>query len=321
MSAVKPDTTGLEVSRSAEFTIQLWQYLNRATRTGRSQPAGRRRSNTRSCLHERRSQPSFMLGVWASNSAFRRSSRREECASPVIPSLAALAWAEPRRRRYWESDFINALTIVQRGWATPADMVGSWAGAMGHTQWMPKVWLHVGIDYDGDGKISPYGPPDDALAATARYFVERGKYQRSEHWGCEVRLAAHAASGHSRTYAEWQKLGVVRRRRAVPAVEREGEALGAGARRSCAFTAHWPELHRGQELDTIHDFRSHSSTSATAASAASRSVQQFPGSERAPTLARTKCKSAPAHRARLRHRRRRRPYRHRHRDRRAQLSA
>ena len=56
-------------------------------------------------------------------------------------------------------------------------MNGSWAGAMGHTQWMPEVWLHLGVDYDHDGKISPFGRPDDALATTARYFVERGNYR------------------------------------------------------------------------------------------------------------------------------------------------
>ena len=76
---------------------------------------------------------------------------------------------------------INALTIIQRGWSTLEEMGGSWAGAMGHTQWMPEVWLHMGIDYNGDGKISPYAPPDDALATTARYFVEPGSYRRGEH--------------------------------------------------------------------------------------------------------------------------------------------
>ena len=49
---------------------------------------------------------------------------------------------------------------------------------MGHTQWMPEVWLNVGIDYDGDGKMSPFGKPDDALGSTAKYLVNRGKYRR-----------------------------------------------------------------------------------------------------------------------------------------------
>jgi len=49
-------------------------------------------------------------------------------------------------------------------------MIGSWAGAMGHTQWMPEVWLHMGVDFDHDGRINPFGKPDDALAGTARYL-------------------------------------------------------------------------------------------------------------------------------------------------------
>jgi hypothetical protein len=80
---------------------------------------------------------------------------------------------------------------------------------MGHTQWMPEVWLNVGMDYDGDGKISPFGKPDDALGSTARYLVNRGKYHPGEHWGYEVRASAASSSG-SRTYAAWSSAGVVR---------------------------------------------------------------------------------------------------------------
>ena len=79
-------------------------------------------------------------------------------------------------------------------------MKGSWAGAMGHTQWMPEVWLNVGVDYDSDGRISPFGKPDDALAGTARYLVQRGKYRRGEHWGHEVRLARGGASSETRAH-------------------------------------------------------------------------------------------------------------------------
>jgi hypothetical protein len=80
---------------------------------------------------------------------------------------------------------------------------------MGHTQWMPEVWLNVGFDYDHDGKVSPFGKPDDALGSTARYLVDRGKYHRGEHWGHEVR-APGGSSSHSRSYAAWVKAGVTR---------------------------------------------------------------------------------------------------------------
>ena len=88
-------------------------------------------------------------------------------------------------------------------------MRGSWAGAMGHTQWMPEVWLNVGMDYDKDGRVSPFGKPDDALGSSARYLVNRGKYHRGEHWGYEVRARGAAASGN-RTYAAWASAGVTR---------------------------------------------------------------------------------------------------------------
>ena len=111
---------------------------------------------------------------------------------PVIPALAALAWGEPRRRAYWEQELLNALVIIDRGWSTPEEMRGSWAGAMGHTQWMPEVWLNVGLDYDRDGRVTPFGKPDDAFAGTAQYLVKRGKYRAGEHWGYEVRGVAGA---------------------------------------------------------------------------------------------------------------------------------
>jgi len=128
---------------------------------------------------------------------------------PVIPALAALAWGEPRRRSYWEKELLNALVIVERGWATPQEMRGSWAGAMGHTQWMPEVWLNLGVDYDGDGRVNPFGRPDDALAGAARYLLQRGRYRRNEHWGYEVRVPA-GLSGGDRSYAAWQSAGVTR---------------------------------------------------------------------------------------------------------------
>jgi hypothetical protein len=73
---------------------------------------------------------------------------------------------------------------------------------------MPEVWLHLGIDYDGDGKVSPFGRPDDALASTAKYLLERGNYRAGEHWGYEVRADRAAKGSHS--YAAWTAAGAVR---------------------------------------------------------------------------------------------------------------
>jgi len=69
----------------------------------------------------------------------------------------------------------------------------------------------MGLDYDGDGRISPFGRPDDALASTARYLAQRGKYRRGEHWGYEVRLpSGNRLAQKSRTYAAWRAAGVTR---------------------------------------------------------------------------------------------------------------
>ena len=215
MRGVQPDMTGVNAIRDQpEFNQQLWQYLNRAASDWRIE-AGKVKAKEYASLLARIErdfgvEASFMLGVWGIESAFGDPLVERNHMRPVIPSLATLAWAEPRRRSYWENELINALTIIQRGWSTPEEMVGSWAGAMGHTQWMPEVWLHLGVDYNGDGKISPYGPPDDALATTARYFVERGNYRRGEHWGYEVRMKRPISGTASRSYANWQALGVAR---------------------------------------------------------------------------------------------------------------
>ena len=215
MRAIAPDTTGLEAIRNQpEFSLQLWQYLNRVTSDWKI-AAGKEKATQYAPLLSRIErdfgvEPAVMLGVWGIESAFGDPVVAKNHMRPVIPSLATLAWGEPRRRAYWQQELINALTIIQRGWSTPEEMVGSWAGAMGHTQWMPEVWLHMGIDYDGDGKISPYGAPDDALATTARFFVERGNYRRGEHWGYEVRMPGSHIGGASRSYAAWQALGVTR---------------------------------------------------------------------------------------------------------------
>jgi lytic murein transglycosylase len=215
MRGLEPDMTGVNAIRNQpEFNQQLWQYLNRAVSDWRIE-AGKIKAKDYAPLLARIArdfgvEPSFMLGVWGIESAFGDPVVERNHMRPIIPSLATLAWAEPRRRAYWEGELINALMIIQRGWSTPEEMVGSWAGAMGHTQWMPEVWLHLGIDYNGDGKISPYGPPDDALATTARYFVERGNYRRGEHWGYEVRMRRPISATRSRSYANWQSLGVTR---------------------------------------------------------------------------------------------------------------
>ena len=180
-----------EIGNQPEFKEELWQYINRRVSDWRV-IHGREALRKNEALFVRIEQDfgverGTLLALWGVESAYGDPLVQQNHMRPVFPALAALAWNEPRRRTYWEAELINALRIVDRGWSTPEEMRGSWAGAMGHTQWMPEVWLNVGIDYDHDGRVSPFGRPDDALGSTARYLVDRGKYHRGEHWGYEVR--------------------------------------------------------------------------------------------------------------------------------------
>jgi lytic murein transglycosylase len=216
MGRIEPDMTVFkEMQSQPEFTEETWQYINRRVSDWRI-IHGKIALKSNEALFARIERDfgverGTLLALWGVESAFGDPQVQQNHMRPVFPSLAALAWNAPRRKPYWESELINALRIVDKGWSTPEQMRGSWAGAMGHTQWMPEVWLNVGTDYDGDGKISPFGRPDDALGSTAKYLVDRGKYRRGEHWGYEVRASgAGNGSRGSRTYAAWAGAGVTR---------------------------------------------------------------------------------------------------------------
>jgi membrane-bound lytic murein transglycosylase B len=288
MGGLRPDTTGLEAIRAQpEFTEQLWQYLNRRVSDWRV-ITGKQKAKEYDALLTRIERDfgverGLMLAVWGIESSYGDPVVQERYMRPVIPSLATLAWAEPHRRPYWEEELINALTIGQNGWSTPGEMKGSWAGAMGHTQWMPEVWLHLGLDYDHDGRISPFGPPDDALATTARFFVERGQYRRGEHWGYEVRMTGHSGHG-ARSYAEWQKLGVVRA---------DGDAFPQDHAKARPWipVPGGPAFLLGANFSAVHAYNPSMSYTLALVHLSDRIMgggdfaQKFPGGERAPTLA------------------------------------
>jgi lytic murein transglycosylase len=213
MGRIEPDMSVFKQMRNQpEFHEKTWQYINRRVSDWRI-TAGKEALRKNEALfarieHDFGVERGTLLALWGVESAFGDPLVQKNHMRPVFPALAALAWNEPRRRAYWETELVNALRIVNKGWSAPEEMRGSWAGAMGHTQWMPEVWLNVGIDYDRDGRVSPFGKPDDALGSTARYLINRGKYHRGEHWGYEVR-APGGASGN-RSYAAWSAAGVHR---------------------------------------------------------------------------------------------------------------
>ncbi|HTT47810.1 MAG TPA: lytic murein transglycosylase [Pseudolabrys sp.] len=287
MDAVTPDSSVLaEYRAQPEFTEQVWQYINRRCSDWRV-ITGKERAKEYADLLARIEKDygvdrTIMLGLWGMESSFGDVIVNPKYMRPVIPALAALAWGEPRRRAYWEAELINALTIVDRGWAQPAQMIGSWAGAMGHTQWMPEVWLHMGVDYDGNGRITPFGRPDDSLAGTAHFLVERGHYRRGEAWGCEVRLGGRKPGGW-RSYEQWHALGINRA---------DGKAFARPGDRAKLWVPvpGGPAFLVGQNFYAVHSYNP--STSYTLALCHLGDlirgdppfVQQFPGGERVPTI-------------------------------------
>ena len=150
-----------------------------------------------------------VLSVWGMESNFGK--RRGSV--PLISTLATLAY-EGRRGRFFEEQLIAALKILQRGDTTPQNMTGSWAGAMGHTQFIPTSYAAYAVDFTGDGRRDIWSDdPSDALASTAAYLAKSG-WTRGQPWGVEVRLPAgfdysQSARAVKMSPAAWAAQGVV----------------------------------------------------------------------------------------------------------------
>lgn len=131
---------------------------------------------------------------------------------PVVSALATLAY-DGRRGDFFESQLTAALRILANGDVSARGMTGSWAGAMGHTQFIPTSYLAFAVDFTGDGRRDIWGEdPTDALASTAAYLAKNG-WQHGLPWGGEVRLPAGfdpglLGRGKGRSAAEWQAMGV-----------------------------------------------------------------------------------------------------------------
>ena len=133
----------------------------------------------------------------------------------VIQALATLAY-KGRRTKFGRRQLISALKILQRGDTTPDRMFGSWAGAMGQTQFIPTTYMGNAVDYDGDGKRDIWDTLPDALGSTANY-LKRSKWQLGKTWGYEIDLpkrfnTRRASLKVVKSIAQWQKLGIKRSR-------------------------------------------------------------------------------------------------------------
>ena len=211
-AGVQPDPAVISADRSQpEFTKPVWEYLESAVsplrvRNGKSlliQQAGLLAS-----LEARYGiEPARLVAFWGMESNYGNNMGNKG----VIRSLATLAY-EGRRPDFAQDQLIAALGILQHGDVTADRMIGSWAGAMGQTQFIPTTYDQYAVDFDGDGRRDIWGSTADALASTANYLKASG-WQDGKPWGYEVRVPANfdyslADMGVRKSLAEWNALGI-----------------------------------------------------------------------------------------------------------------
>jgi lytic murein transglycosylase len=150
-----------------------------------------------------------IVAVWGVESDFGRAIGKR----PLVQSLATLS-CYGRRQAYFRGEFTATLEILQRGDVDPAHLTGSWAGAFGHTQFMPSTFLRSAVDLDGDGKRDVVDSVADALGSTANYLKKAG-WVSGLTWGYEVRLPAGFNAGlagrtRKKPVESWAAMGVKR---------------------------------------------------------------------------------------------------------------
>ncbi|MFN4156826.1 MAG: lytic murein transglycosylase [Gemmobacter sp.] len=195
-----------------EFTRTVWDYLDRAVSEERI-AAGRTALQRHAALFDRIEaqygvEREVVAALWGLESAY--GTFRGDV--PTLEALATLAY-DGRRAAFFEGELIAALRILQDGHTTPDRMRGSWAGAMGHTQFMPTSFLALAVDFTGNGRRDVWGDdPADALASAAAYLAHHG-WTKGMPWGAEVRLPEGFDFGETgervvRPVADWRSAGV-----------------------------------------------------------------------------------------------------------------
>nr|WP_233587195.1 lytic murein transglycosylase [Pseudorhodobacter sp. E13] len=198
----------------SEFTKTIWDYLDTATSDARvenGKAALAKHRRVLQAIEDRYGvEKEIVAAIWGLESAygtFRGS-------VPTIQSLATLAY-DGRRAAFFEGELLAALKILQSGDTTAPRMQGSWAGAMGHTQFMPSSYLAYAVDFDGDGKRNIWeDDPTDALASTASYLAGFG-WTKGALWGMEITLPQgfdydQTSERVKKPVADWQAMGVRR---------------------------------------------------------------------------------------------------------------
>lgn len=209
---VKPLDWIIKLDQSQpEFKKTLPEYLAGAVTTKRVKK-GRQLLSENSVIFTKilksyQVQPRFLLALWGIETNFGIHTGKV----PVIDALVTLAY-DGRRSKYFRSELLAALKILDQGHINYERMKGSWAGAMGQVQFMPSSFLRYGVDGNGDGRIDLWNTREDYLSSAANYLAKSG-WDKNYTWGREVIFpkkipADYFGLKRQQSLSEWQKLGV-----------------------------------------------------------------------------------------------------------------
>ncbi len=209
---LKPIPRVIELDKKQpEFTQTFWRYLDARVTENRIE-RGRALLKTHKKLFDTIEmrygvQPRFLVAFWGLETNFG-----DYLGSfPVIGSLATLAY-DPRRSDFFRSELLAALSIIDNGHISAANMLGSWAGAMGQPQFMPSTFVRFAVDADGDGRQDIWHSLPDVFASAANFLSQSG-WQGDKTWGREVKIPSDfdldlAGLEVEKSLAAWQILGI-----------------------------------------------------------------------------------------------------------------
>lgn len=196
-----------------EFSTSIWDYLSGLVDEERVELGKQKLAQHRDVLN-RASQvygvpPETIVAVWGVESNFGDISGKY----PLLQALGTLS-CEGRRQSYFRTEFFATMRILQRGDLTEDQLKGSWAGAFGHTQFMPSTYERLAVDFDGDGRRDLVSSTADALASTAN-FLNKAGWQTGMPWGFEVKVPqGMSIDGEGRrskkALSSWSARGVTR---------------------------------------------------------------------------------------------------------------
>ena len=209
-----PDYSVIEkLNYQPEFSTPIWDYLSGLVDEERVQLGQQKLAQHREVLNRVAAAygvpAETVVAVWGVESNFGQISG----SYPLLQALGTLS-CEGRRQSFFRGEFFTTMRILQRGDLTEQQMKGSWAGAFGHTQFMPSTYEELAVDFDGDGRRDLVSSTSDALASTANFLKKRG-WQTGMPWGFEVRIPDDMSIGgesrrNKKSLSSWMSRGVVR---------------------------------------------------------------------------------------------------------------